>query len=94
LKRRKPAVRAARTGRLPEPARTRRTRQRHKSAAADAAGWSGPEAPEEDDGEALVGLDTLLPVPGQDPGLAARRRIEQLREEKWLHDALNDFPDA
>lgn len=94
MKRRKPAARAARTGRPQEPARTRRTRLRRTSAAAATAGWSAPEAPEEDDGEALVGLDTLLPVPGQDPGLAARRRIEQLREEKWLHDALNDFPDA
>jgi len=27
------------------------------------------------------------------PALAARRRIEQLLEEKWLNDVLNDFPD-
>jgi len=27
------------------------------------------------------------------PALAARRRIEQLLEEKWLNEVLNDFPD-
>ena len=27
------------------------------------------------------------------PALAARRRIEQLLEEKWLNNVLDDFPD-
>ena len=57
------------------------------------ASWTADEL-NGDDAEGMENLDLQLPPAIQDPALAARRRIEQLREERWLHDALDDFTDS
>lgn len=86
-------ARAVKTPRKPVVKTRGRTRT-GPAVSRDGGGWAVADEQEGDESESMEGLDVLMPPAAQEPALAARRRIEQLREEKWLHDALNDFPDG
>jgi hypothetical protein len=87
MKRRKPGTRNHRGVRHRDRARPGCVATRTE------AGWALAEEPGGDETASGEYLDSLLPLVTQVPALAARRRIEQRREEQWLHEALDDFAD-